>query len=46
MSGDQKLTNRRCKTCSTNIEAKSVVLGKAKCSLNMPEVPRTKKRTR
>ena len=78
MSGDQKLTNyychnKRCKTCSTNIEEKSAIFNcvacgecmhltkeywhvprgyychqyyNAKCSLNMPKVPRAKKRTR
>ena len=31
MSGDQKLTNKRCKTCSTNIEAKSAIFHCVAC---------------
>ena len=31
MSGDQKLTNKRCKTCSTNIGAKSTIFHCVAC---------------
>ena len=31
MSGDQKITNKRCKTCSTTIEAKSAIFHCVAC---------------
>ena len=45
MNGDQKLTNKRCKKSSTNIEAKSAIFHCVACGESMHITNITKKRT-